>query len=76
MGKKHCCFLQTAETENRTLNSSVKGSGANHYPKAPAQIGPGEPPEDGEMTLPYRHRIQNLEVLRPGGPEAEHATFR
>ena len=26
--------------------------------------GPGEPPEDGEMTLPSRHRIRNW---RPGG---------
>ena len=36
MGKKHFCFFQTAETGNRTPNSSVKGSGANHYPMAPA----------------------------------------
>ena len=36
MGKKHFCFFQTAETGNRTPNSSVKGSGANHYPRAPA----------------------------------------
>ena len=36
MGKKHFCFFQPAETGNRTPNSSVKGSGANHYPKAPA----------------------------------------
>ena len=34
MGKKHFCFLQTAETGNRTPNSGVKGSGANHYPRA------------------------------------------
>ena len=27
---------QTAETGNRTPNSGVKGSGANHYPRAPA----------------------------------------
>ena len=27
-------------------------------------IGPGEPPEDGEMTLPSRHRIRNS---NPGG---------
>ena len=33
MGKKHFCFFQTAETGNRTPNSSVKDSGANHYPK-------------------------------------------
>ena len=38
MGKKHFCFFQTAETRNRTPNSAVKGSGANHYPRAPAQI--------------------------------------
>ena len=38
MEKKHFCFLQTAETGNRTPNSGVKGSGANHYPRAPAQI--------------------------------------
>ena len=37
MGKKHFCFLQTAETGNRTPDSSVKGSSANHYPRAPAQ---------------------------------------
>ena len=36
MGKKHFCFLQTAETGNRAPNSGVKGSGANHYPRAPA----------------------------------------
>ena len=36
-GEKHFCFFQTAETENRTPNSSVKGSGANHYPRAPAR---------------------------------------
>ena len=38
MGKKHFCFFQTAETGNRTPNSGVKGSGANHYPRAPALI--------------------------------------
>ena len=35
--EKHFCFFQTAETGNRTPNSSVKGSGANHYPRAPAR---------------------------------------
>ena len=35
MGKKQFfCFFQTAETGNRTPDSGVKGSGANHYPKA------------------------------------------
>ena len=32
------CLFQTAETGNRTPTSSVKGSGANHYPRAPAQV--------------------------------------
>ena len=36
MGKKHFCFFQTAETGKRTPDSGVKGSGANHYPRAPA----------------------------------------
>ena len=38
MGKKHFCFFQTAETGNRTPNSGVKGSGANHYPRAPRPV--------------------------------------
>ena len=33
------CFFQTAETGNRTPDSGVKGSGANHYPRAPALNG-------------------------------------
>ena len=37
MGKKHFYFFQTAETGSRTPYSSVKGSGANHYPRAPAR---------------------------------------
>ena len=32
---KHFCFFQTAETGKRTPNSSVKGSGTNHYPSSP-----------------------------------------
>ena len=39
MGKKHFCFFQTAETGNRTPNTGVKGSGANHYPRASALVG-------------------------------------
>ena len=35
-GRNIFCFLQTAETGNRTPDSGVKGSGANHYPRAPA----------------------------------------
>ena len=36
-GRNIFCFFQTAETGNRTPSSGVKGSGANHYPRAPAQ---------------------------------------
>ena len=35
-GRNIFCFFQTAETGNRTPNSGVKSSGANHYPRAPA----------------------------------------
>ena len=35
---KQFCFFQTAETGNRTPDSGVKGSGANHYPRAPARL--------------------------------------
>ena len=42
MGKKQFCFFQTAETGNRTPDSGVKGSGANHYPRAPARQRQGE----------------------------------
>ena len=37
-GKNIFCFFETAETGNRIPNSGVKGSGANHYPRAPAHI--------------------------------------
>ena len=40
MGKKQFCFFQTAETGNRTPDPGVKGSGANHYPRAPARHHP------------------------------------
>ena len=35
-GRNIFCFFQAAETGNRTPNSGVKGSDANHYPRAPA----------------------------------------
>ena len=35
-GRNIFCFFQTADTGNRTPDSGVKGSGANHYPRAPA----------------------------------------
>ena len=37
-GRNIFCFFQTAETGNWTPDSGVKGSGANHYPRAPAHI--------------------------------------
>ena len=37
-GRNIFCFFQTAEIGNRTPNSGVKGSGANHYPRAPARL--------------------------------------
>ena len=61
MGKKHFCFFQTAETGNRTPDSGVKGSGANHYPRAPALLAVkkvrGQRP--GPSSQP---RMENLEV--------------
>ena len=36
-GEETFCFYQTAKTGNQTPNSSVKGSCANHYPRAPAR---------------------------------------
>ena len=35
-GRNIFCFFQTAENGNRTPNSGVKSSGANHYPRAPS----------------------------------------
>ena len=37
-GRNIFCFFQTAETGKRTPNSGVKGSGVNHYPRAPLKI--------------------------------------
>ena len=35
-GRNIFCFFQTAGTGNRAPDSGVKGSGGNHYPRAPA----------------------------------------
>ena len=40
-GEETFCFFQTEVTGNRTPNSGVKGSGANHYRRAPARGGSG-----------------------------------
>ena len=75
MGKKHFCFFQTAETGNRTPNSGVKGSGANHYPRAPAQAISNHfesiwPCCDLEMTLPCPWDNS------PMNPTPTHVTMR
>ena len=57
MGKKQFCFFQTAETGNRTPDSGVKGSGANHYPRAPAQFD-----LVGEITWKVFH-VSSLNLL-------------
>ena len=54
MGKKHFCFFQTAETENRTPNSGVKGSGAKHYPRAPARR---------QLQLPVDIQLEFFDIL-------------
>ena len=36
-GRYIFCFFQTAETGNWTPDSGVKGIGANHFPRVPAQ---------------------------------------
>ena len=54
MGKKQFCFFQTAETGNRTPDSGVKGSGANHYPRAPAHF---------SLELMYKLPIRIILIL-------------
>ena len=59
MGKKHFCFFQTAETGERTPNSSVKGSGANHYPRAPALA------DAEDVGLPTKFRFNVGQASQP-----------
>ena len=58
MGKKHFCFFQTAETGNRTPNSGVKGSGANHYHRALALHDPVYDDESQAVLWYYTHRCE------------------
>ena len=81
-GRNNFCFFQTAETGNRTPDSGVKGSGANHYPRAPAPL--------CTYRLNWAKRnswgwwdewddtaLQTQDSLfKPWWSEAEHATFR
>ena len=58
MGKKQFCFFQTAETGNRTPDSGVEGSGANHYPRAPA-LDVTRAKATGVKKSHYWHRQKN-----------------
>ena len=76
MGKKHFCFIQTAETGNRTLNSGVKGSGANHYTLGPPPCSPDTGFEIQTLEVWARARYfsvteapHNTEFLRVDGEE-------
>ena len=60
MGNKHFCFFQTAETGNRTPNSGVKGSGANHYPRAPAQMTYRW--HTGDIQMTYRWHTYDIQM--------------
>ena len=62
MGKKHFCFFQTAETGSRTPNSGVKGSDANHYPRAPA-LSYKEPYSNYQDTFSFL-RINSVIIIR------------
>ena len=61
MGKKHLCFFQTAETGNRTPDSGVKGSGANHYPRAPARLS-CESSRVSQFAYPRWQPMANLHI--------------
>ena len=72
MGKKHLGFFQTAEPGKQTPNSGVKGSGANHYPRAPALI----PMSTALLVYFYSYFINllsnciNIEVSKPTIPQS------
>ena len=56
-GRNIFCFFQTAETGNRTPNSGVKGSGANHYPRAPALDHHNACPQTRDIALVLGQRL-------------------
>ena len=58
-GEETFCFFQTAETGNRTPNSSVIGSGANHYPRAPALA------DAEDVGLPTKFRFNVGQASQP-----------
>ena len=50
-----CVLSQLKSSGSLLAVSRILGHRCAHI----VQTGPGEPPEDGEMTLPSRHRIRN-----------------
>ena len=65
MGKKHFCFFQAAETRKRAPNSSVGGSGASHYSRAPAHQRYGAEQDDGNQQ-----KISNEKITTTNKPTA------
>ena len=53
-------FFQTAETGNRAPNSGVKGSGANHYPRAP----PPPPPHSRVISKKKNLHIVGIQIWK------------
>ena len=69
MGKKQFCFFQTAETGNRTPDSGVKGSCANHYPRAPARC--WNCLTQACIDMPSKHKTFVWLSLGNGGPASK-----
>ena len=65
----------TLPSRHRILNLNPDGlrnemnRDLGHFCAHIGQIGPGEPPEDGEMTLPSKHRIRTLPLGHRGSPQ-------
>ena len=67
-GKKHFCFFQTAETGKRTMNSSLKFNGANHYPRAPTRGICLTQGHNIKTTSQY-WEVRNMNILHQAGLE-------
>ena len=77
-GRNIFCFFETAETGNRTPNSGVKGSGANHYPRAPAPRAPATilfkyPNKKVDLMLVQRRR--RCTAIKPWTAEHDNSCF-
>ena len=69
-GRNNFCCFQTAETGNRTPNSGVKGSGANHNPRAPALVCMGGRLYTSEFVRFWR--IQTVPALKGFTPITDY----